>query len=289
MNFESLDQFDDDPEICFESDRIVVIGNKIFATFFGFLTFFLNTLLSFILFLFLYYEVKLPMLAAIPIPAVTFLVGSCYCWKLICSKLRFYFRFTPQYLQVGRGFAKCYFEYEDVELVYSLYDSSIRKVTNSGECHTSVKLKCGNKTACVFLPSDKIRECVKLLCERCNNAVFVDLAGKEYLPTLPTQPVKVLITLEGHYRNKCNQLLRAMILCILLFAYCLWDLWKLRQGMNIPKAIDTVEWIEIAGIAPASLLISLFCVKKIWSCWKTANVIRGKRIRFQDETRPELL
>jgi hypothetical protein len=279
MNLESLNGFDNIHEIRFESDRRVKIADTIYALIFGSAIFLLNALLAFILSLELNDLAKLPVPVIISIVAIFFFLGLYCCWKLVCSKLRFCLIFTTQHIQVGRGCAKCRFIYEDVDLING-------HLTNDGGC---VRLNCGWNSARVYLPSYSLIECVKLLRRYCNNAVFVDFQGKEYLPQNPTRPAKTLTALEGHYRRKCLFFLLMTILFILIFANFSWELWQWWQGKLNPDAFKKIYLMRMILVWPLFPILGIFSAIYSWKSWQTANEIYDKRVSSQDATHPEIL
>ena len=109
--------------------------------------------------------------------------------RLISSKLRFCVVFFPDRVQFGRWLAKRDFAYQDVEMIY-LFPGPI------------IKVRCGKKTAEVFLDNESKLTCFTLLRSLCSNAILVDSKLEAHLPTNPRSVEKPLHILEHFYRTK---------------------------------------------------------------------------------------
>jgi hypothetical protein len=281
MIAESIDDFHDGPNITFETDKGVKFTDKTYAIIFGSAIVLLNCVLPLPILAALCAGLKLPFAFAVPVAAIVFLAGLYCCKRLICAKLRFCVTFTPRSLQIGRGLARCDFNYEDVELIAFSHG-------NRGGCLRLerggyLRLKCGRNAVRVFLPMQSLLKCADLVRQCCRNAVLVDFLGKERLPENPTRPEKSLATLEKFYRKKCLFFLFVALCLAGLFLWCMWELAQWWQGNVNAGVFRTAQLLRMTIASPLLLFLCPASVISSAKAWRTANEIRDKRRRFLEE------
>jgi hypothetical protein len=172
--------------------------------------------------------------------------------RLISSKLRFCVVFFPDHVQFGRWLAKSDFAYQDIEIIY-MFSGPI------------VKVRCGKKTAEVFLDIRDKLTCLTLLRSLCSNAILVDSKQEGHLPANPQHLEKPLRTMERYYKTKAWRFDFATCYLATIFSFLAWAVFGWWNGNNVLKIIlgETLFHImigfgvvSVAGIA--------------WRSWRTA-------------------
>jgi hypothetical protein len=203
--------------------------------------------------------VNLPLRTALAYAVIAAAATLAIFWNPISSRLRFCVIFFPNRVQFGRWLARREFVYQDVEIIY-LFSGPI------------IKVRCGTKTAEVYLDEQNKPTCLILLRSLCSNAIVVDSKQEGHLPANPQHFDKPLYTMERYYRRKTFRF--AFLVCYLtaIFSFLAWGLFGWWNGNNILRIIlgETLFHVlvgfgvvSVAGIA--------------WKSWRTAVNIRNKR------------
>jgi hypothetical protein len=136
-------------------------------------------------------------------PWLGIVVGIALCWFFypvawdgFLGRLRFCIQFHPDRLQVGRRWATRLFPYDLVEKIALPRPSRVRYQGSK-----QVEITCFDDDTKVYLNDNLLGRCLGLLRERCCNAIFVDEAGREYLPENAIRPDFTLMSLRKHYRR----------------------------------------------------------------------------------------
>ena len=183
-------------------------------------------------------------------------------WNLMLSPLRFCVILYLKHVQFGCGLAKREFAYSDVEAIYLDWPA--------------VKVRCGRRTAAVYLDRQSKAACLTLLRCLCLNAILVsDDHGQ-----LPENPVGVdldraLRAMERHYRRKAWRGAIGVCYFLALFTFLAWLLFFCWNGNNILKGIagETLFHIIVGVLAVMLAAIA-------WKSWRTARTVRDKRKQF---------
>jgi hypothetical protein len=125
-------------------------------------------------------------------------------WNICAPTLRFNICLQTDYAELGRGFFKKVFPYEQVDFIY---------MPEADEHDHGVGLERNGVGAFVFLSIEHELLCLNMLREKCINAIFVDSRDCEYLPDESDNPARVLWKLYHRKRGKIWA-----TLCALVFA-----------------------------------------------------------------------
>ncbi|MCD4726083.1 MAG: hypothetical protein K8R46_00335 [Pirellulales bacterium] len=244
------------PLVCYETGRSRRIEARLYALF-------LALAISLITFVpsaaILFQEVKLPLALAITLAGLLVLLALTLCRNWILSGLRFCIVFFPDHLQMGRGLARRSFAYEDVDILYALPGPIF-------------KVRCGKRTAAVFLDVHHKNVCLIHMRHFCPNAVVIDAKSCTLFPANPTRPEKIAAAVEGHFLRKAwiGSFASVYFACIcIVLAWGLIDWWKgnVLVGMLLGDVL--------LRFMVCFLLITI--LKITWYSWRTAARIRRKR------------
>ena len=130
-----------------------------------------------------------PLIASVGLALLFLAFATRLTWKLCLAPLRFSLTIGKNVVEAGRGWLRCVFACDEVEMI-SMPDK--RKVHG-------IALEGGGRGAFVYLSPTAELICAALLRHRCPNAVFVDRWGNEHLPICANQP---LLTLTALYKNQ---------------------------------------------------------------------------------------
>jgi hypothetical protein len=251
----TIDQNDCFPEGCFETPRSIQIEEKIFACV-EFLCFVPIAILFGIAAGFIIW-----LLFNIVWPAYLFalFVGIFFLrivWKGFLSRLCFYIKFHSDHLQIGRGLARCRFPYDLVEMI-SIQENKLKKAIY-------VEIECMNKELEVYLQPNSVADCVSMLLKSCNNAIYIDIYGNEYVSANATRPDFTMKNLRNHYIG------RIMVCSLVAFFTLLWDLefcvtmcsWINGKVVALDLYSLTM-FVLLSGTGSASIVLLIRYVKKL--------------------------
>jgi hypothetical protein len=200
-----------------------------------------------------------PTVFAIGFAILTWALLGRVVWKMATAPLRFRVRLGPDVAELGQGFLKCSYRYDDVEVI---------SVPEGASSEHGVGLEGGRRGAFVYLSATDERICVCVLRTRCHNAVFVDNLGKEHLPRAAERPSVALWSIYRRSRD-------AVVWSSFALAFALWlalggllaichiavgvlALWGIGPGMA--GGLDRFELLRIAveggGGAVAAFMLS---------------------------------
>lgn len=115
-------------------------------------------------------------------------VGLYVTWKVLLGIPRFRIALAPGLVMVGGRYWKDEVSNGDVEVI-----SPPAEKREHG-----VMLEFGGRKALVYLSPTDEAQCLALLWKRCENALFIDRTGQEYLPRSASRP---RLTLSAYYRK----------------------------------------------------------------------------------------
>ena len=247
----------------FETKAGTRFADRLYALVLSAALFPLAVFLPFGLALLLADEAGLPVTAVISVAVVIVLLCIRASWKLAVSKLRYCVVFHPDYLQVGRGLARCDLFYEDVEVI------SLPQTRNQGDW---VKVRCGMTTAKVNLTPHDMAECASLLRYCCPNAIVIDEEGREHFPERPTRVDQALLTAERHYRR--NTWIFAACGCFIA-CYVIGAVHVLTRWWNGNLQLDGFDLAKV--ISWLVLTFGATCCFAMLS-WKSLRTVRRIRL-----------
>jgi hypothetical protein len=203
----------------------------------------------------------LPIPTALAITCLSMMVTLRILLHWARARLRFCVIFHQDSIQFGRGLSRCFFPYQDVDIIYLI--SPI------------IKVRCGNRTASVCLLHNDVPNCLLLLQRFCPNAVLVDHTMQAHLPDNPPLPQKIVDVVERHYFRIA--LIRSVGVgyFILLFLLLTWGLMQWHNGNLLLKIV--LEDV-LAKFFVGFCVITLLGIA--WQSWRTVHRIRQKRIEL---------
>jgi hypothetical protein len=250
------------PPVCFETSRAASVLDKLFVLIVVSMVLIIVVLMSAAA---TFGGMALPVLpGCLAVCSVTFLT-TWICWKWALTRLRFCVIFHADSLHVGRGPAHTTFPYEEVEII------SLALVRAQG---SRIKIKCGRRTAKVYLSGHDLQDCFLLLRQYCSNAIAIDSSGREHLPTNPTDHDKTFAALEFTYKRR---IFICLLMGLLSAGWCIVYVRRLVLGWNGKMQLDgadithAIEGVIVFGIlAPAAVLGT-------FKSWRTlANIRLGR-------------
>jgi hypothetical protein len=266
--YPTINRNGDLPEACFETN----ISTRL--TYILFVLFVSITVVSIVVFLgFILNGLAIRLAAPVPLIIACYvlicILSIHWLWKMICHELRFYIVFYPQYVQIGRGWVRCKFPYDDIDII----------AVNVRKDASSIKINSGGTKSRVFLVAPHLAECFRLFTNRCNNAVIIDPSGMEHLPHNPKNPAKTFHVLKRHYRNKllihlfCSFVFGALAICITLEIFAMW-----RMGQFQLDKFD----IRLFEIIICMYVVSAVNIWLTWKSWKLFSYIHDKQKNIND-------
>lgn len=207
------------------------------------------------------------MALAISLPAL-----ACVCmlaWLWAKRRLKFTLCIAPQKLRFGRRPFRESLPCLAVETVLERAES-----IDSPASYRVQIIASGKRWTCFLGPQS--RACVEALRAVCTNAIFVDLAGREHLPSQTHSPVKAIRNLvRGRARRAAVGMLVAMP-CLLWGGIILaLVVIQIRNGTSLSEATDGIP----AGFLAVPLLGIVSLIDSITQFRKASRL--SKRIRQQ--------
>jgi hypothetical protein len=156
------------------------------------------------------------MIVGVPL-GVSLIVG--YLWSR--SRCRFVLALEETHVQ---AWPLC-IKYGDVDQV-TFYVGAFDQRQSS----TAIEITSGGKRICVRINHSDRAECVKLLQQKCRNAIIVSGSGQEYLPAVPTDKLKVVRVALARFRKRASGFVYAAIASAALAAFLLYALFVSKTG-----------------------------------------------------------
>jgi hypothetical protein len=129
-----------------------------------------------------------PVAGAITAAAPVGVLGVYMTWKILVAMLRFHVAAGRDTVTMGSGFLRRSFRCPMVETISLPDDKREHGVAMEGDGYRAV----------VYLSPTDEDQCVAVLRRRCENALFIDRAGREHLPRAASRPS---LTLSAYYRR----------------------------------------------------------------------------------------
>jgi hypothetical protein len=189
-------------------------------------------------------------------------------WWLTTAHLRFRISFGADTVEIGRGWLRRSFAYDEIETI-SLPEHNKR---------FGVVLEAGHKNAIIELEQRDEAICLAILRAKCSNAIVVDRSGREYLPPDPDRPLQSLAVLYKRHRWIAAGIFVGtplLALCCVCHALLILDV--LLGRMNVPPIEFALHTGPFAGELIALWWLIRFGPRRI----KMALILKDKLAELQ--------
>ena len=178
-----------------------------------------------------------------------------FAWKLMIARLRFRVVLGEQWVELGRGWAKCMLHFADIDLI------SVNLGVGS-----AVFVQGKQVDARVYLTVDDARNCAKRLRAHCPNAVFVDAYGTEHFPAESCRPLLNLLVVERRCMKIAIAEAAVIPFCLAFTAQGIYVLYQRLRGVPNP-GYTNVSMLFFGLISPTLAI----------SAWRSSQRARKAR------------
>lgn len=202
-----------------------------------------------------------PVWAVVAGGIVVVLLAWRFAWRLAVFRLRFRLVFHLDYLEIGGGWLRRRFAYEEIDEV---------RLPGLKEHGTWLKLWSGSTCVRIILDSNDVSTCWKLLGQLCPNAVFVDTQGNEHIRFNEADPIRSLLALERQQRRSYRRFLWAGTMLTVLGG--------LRTAAGVRALLGQMAGgLGIALTLFTSVVLLSLGIGALVHCWRAFQTARQAR------------